>query len=73
MLIEYQRLQVVQQPRRARMCGFGDKVHMAVSNCTHILLKEIRKRVVSRSSANLLPHTQSFLLCHPASTVADRI
>jgi hypothetical protein len=24
------RLKVVQQPQRARMCGFGDKVHMAV-------------------------------------------
>jgi hypothetical protein len=27
------RLQVVQQPRRARMCGFGDKVHITIPTC----------------------------------------
>jgi hypothetical protein len=29
------RLQVVQQPRRARMCGFGDKVHITIPTRGH--------------------------------------
>jgi len=35
------RLDVVQQPKRARMCGFGDKVHIyrssTVNECTDIM------------------------------------
>ena len=40
------RLDVVQQPKRARMCGFGDKVHIyrssSVNKGTDIILQDRR-------------------------------
>jgi hypothetical protein len=39
-LLTFSRLHVVQQPRRARMCGFGDKVRQDVE--PHLFLADAK-------------------------------